>query len=153
MKLKFPPKNHNVVHATFIQAVVVVIMTAVGGVYSGLASCLGSDKADCTVNSVLAVVLVVLAIIWLGFLSALSYAAWVRRTLTLIVLFIILEIITTGVSAFDLKHFDNVTGLIASLLDLLAGLWVLFMSYFLFRLRGTSSAAPTGRKRSQLNHK
>lgn len=152
--IKLPsPKNHNVSHATFIQAVVVIVLTAVNGVYSGLTSCLGADKADCTTNSVLAVILVILAIIWFGFLSAMSYAAWVRRTTALIVLFAALEAITGGVSAFDLIHFDNAIGLITSLIDLLLALWVLYMTYHLFQLRGTSSAPVEGRSRSKLNKK
>lgn len=149
--MKLFPKNHNVSQATFTQAAIVIILTAINGIFSGLSSCLGQDKADCTTNSVLAVVLVVLAIIWFGFLSALSYAAWIRRTTALIVIFILLEIITTGVSAFDLKHYDNVVGLITSLINLLVGLWVLFMSVHLFRLRGTSPAPVQGRRRSKLS--
>lgn len=149
--MKFVPKGHNVSHAAFIQAVILIILTVINGIYSGLDSCFGSDKADCTTNSVLALVLVILAIIWFGFLTAMAYAAWVRRTLTIIVIFILLEVITTGISAFDLIHGDNALGIISSLLDMLAGLWVLFMSYSLFKLRGTSSTPVKGRERSQLN--
>ncbi len=151
--MKIVPKNHNVSHATFIQAAAVIILTAINGVFSGLDSCFGHDKTDCTTNSVLAVVLVILAIGWFGFLSAMAYAAWIRRTTALIIIFILVEIITTGVSGFDLIHSGsgNALGLISSLIDLLAGLWVLYMSYFLLRLRGTSSAPPTGRERSKLN--
>lgn len=152
--LKIPvPKNHNVSHAAFIQAIILVVLTAINGVYSGLTSCLGSHKTDCTTNSALAVVLVVLAIIWFGFLAAMAYAAWIRRTISLISLFIILEIISLGVSLFDLAHGDNVIGSITSVIDALAAAWVLYMSYYLFKVRGTSSAPTTGRSRSKLNHK
>lgn len=149
----FKPNGHNVSHATFIQAVILIILTVINGIFSGLDSCFGHDKADCTTNSVLALVLVILAIIWFGFLTAMAYAAWVRRTLAIIVIFVLLEIITTGISAFDLIHGGGALGTITSLIDMLAGLWVLYMSYFLFRLRGTSSAPVTGRERSKLNRK
>lgn len=154
-KFKIPaPKNHNVSHAAFVQAVVVVVLSAVNGVYSGLTSCFGSDQKDCATNSALAVVLVILAIVWFGFLAALAYAAWIRRTTSLIVLFIILEIIVAGaIYVIDIRHHDNVLGLITSIIDLLLTLWVLYMGVHLFSLRGTSSTPPTGRSRSKLNKK
>lgn len=123
----------------------------VNGLYSGLTSCLGSDKADCTTNSIMSVVMAILVIIWFAFLSAMAYAAWIRRTTTLILLFIMLEIITTGVSAFGLTHYDNFLGQITSLIDFLAGLWVLIMGYYLFKLRGTTPPPSSGRRRSKIN--
>jgi hypothetical protein len=151
--IKLPePKKINVTHAAFAQAVILIIVAAINGVYSGLSSCLSANKADCAVNSVMAVILVLLMIAWFGFLAALAYAAWVRRTTPIIVMFIGAEFITCGLSLFDLKLQDSWVGILTSLIFLIVSLFVLYTSYFLFKLRGTSSAPARGRSRSKLRH-
>lgn len=147
------PKSHNVSHATFIQAVVVIILIIINELLSGLSSCLSADKTDCGTNSVLGVVLVILAIIWFGFLSAMAYAAWVRRTISLIVIFILLEIIVAIIGLLMLVSHGSIIGTITGLLVLLTTLWVLYMSYFLLRLRGKPLEPIQGRSRSKLNQK
>lgn len=150
--IKLPePKKINVTHAAFAQAVILIVVAAINGIYSGLNSCLSADKTDCAVNSVMAVILTLLAIAWFGFLAAVAYAAWVRRTTTIIVMFIGLELITCGLSLFDLKLQDSLVGTLTSMIFLVVSLFVLYTSYFLFRLRGTNSAPVRGRARSKLN--
>lgn len=150
--IKLPePKKINVTHAAFAQAVILIVVAAINGIYSGLNSCLSADKTDCAVNSVMAVILTLLAIAWFGFLAAAAYAAWVRRTTPIIVMFISLELITCGLSLFDLKLQDSLVGTLTSTIFLVVSLFVLYTSFFLFRLRGTNSAPARGRTRSKLN--
>lgn len=82
-----------------------------------------------------------------------AYAAWVRRTISLIVIFILLEIIVAIIGLLMLVSHGSIIGTITGLLVLLTTLWVLYMSYFLLRLRGKPLEPIQGRSRSKLNQK
>jgi hypothetical protein len=133
--------------ATLIQFAVVTILAFINQFASIVSTCLKHD-GDCVSNSLVSLILVILVAIWLGFISALGYAAQDKRSKRLAQFLIGAEGMNALISLFNAKHFPNALGLITSLIDLTLAVWVIVLAWRLMRANGGRIVASSARTAS-----
>ncbi|MEO6513251.1 MAG: hypothetical protein ABIR37_01070 [Candidatus Saccharimonadales bacterium] len=121
--------------ATLIQFAAVTILAFINQMTSIITTCVKHD-GDCVSNSLVSLILVILVAIWLGFISALGYAAQDKRSKRLAQFLIGAEGFNLLISLFNAKHFPNTLGLITSVIDLALAAWVILLAWRLMRANG-----------------
>lgn len=130
--------------ATLMQFAVVTILGLINQVTSIISTCLKHD-GDCVSNSLVSLMIVILIAIWLGFISALGYAAQDKRSKRLAQFLIGAEGLNVLISLFNAKHYPNVLGLITSVIDLVIAVWVIVLAWRLMRANGGRIVATSAR--------
>jgi hypothetical protein len=133
--------------ATLVQFAVVTILAFINQSASIISTCLKHD-GDCVSNSLVSLITVILIAIWLGFISALGYAAQDKRSKRLARVLIAAEAFNLLISLFNAKHFPSTLGLITSVIDLLLAAWVIMLAWRLMRANGGRVVASGARARS-----
>jgi hypothetical protein len=130
--------------ATLIQFAVVTILGFINQIVSIISTCVKHD-GDCVSNSLVSLILVILIAIWLGFISALGYAAQDKRSKRLAQFLIGAEGLNVMISLFNAKHFPNTLGLITSVIDCALAAWVIILAWRLMRADGGRIVSPAAR--------
>jgi hypothetical protein len=99
---------------------------------SSISSCT-NHGTDCVSNTVTSLILIILTAGWYAFLAVLGYAAQDRRSRRLANVLLLAEGATILVALFDSLHFNNIFGLITSLLDTILAALVIFATLGLRR--------------------
>lgn len=121
--------------ATFVQFVVISLLTFGSQVSSIVGSCTGEHK-NCITNSLSSILYFMLLVLWFGFIWILGYSAQKRRSRQLCRLLIAVEVGVMMIALFDLKRHTTSLGLITSAADLLLAAWVIYLALRLKRARG-----------------
>jgi hypothetical protein len=133
--------------ATLIQFAVVTILGFINQIVSIVSTCVKHD-GDCVSNSLVSLILVILIAIWLGFISALGYAAQDKRSKRLAQFLIGAEGFNVLISLFNAKHYPNTLGLITSVIDFAFAAWVIVLAWRLMRANGGRIVSPAARTAS-----
>ena len=130
--------------ATLIQFAVVTILAFINQVTSIISTCLKHD-GDCVSNSLVSLILVILVALWLGFISALGYAAQDKRSRRLAQVLVGAEGLNVMISLFNAKHFPDTLGLITSVIDLALAAWIILLAWRLMKANGGRIVSPSAR--------
>ena len=117
--------------ATLIQLIVLGLLNILTGIGSTIDAC--HKDTDCLGSLLINFVFYVVLVVWFVALAVIGYAAQQRRSRRLAQLLIAAEGLVALVALFDVKHHQDVLGLITSLADLVLALWIILLAFRLMR--------------------
>jgi hypothetical protein len=120
--------------ATLIQLIVLGLLNILTTISSTVGSC--QKDSDCLGSVFINFIFYVVLVGWFAFLSVLGYAAQQRRSRRLAQILIAAEGLVALVALFDVKHHNDILGLITSLADLVLSLWIVSLAFRLMRAKG-----------------
>ena len=120
--------------ATLIQLIVLGLLNISTGISSTITSC--HKDTDCLSSVLINFVFYVVLVGWFGFLAMLGFVAQARRSKRLAQILIAAEGLVALVALFDVKHHNEVLGLITSAVDLILSLWIISLAFRLMRSDG-----------------
>ena len=121
--------------ATLIQFAVITILGIVTQLSSTLTSCF-KHTGNCVSDSLTALIYIILLAVWLGTVSVIGYGAQEKRSRRLAQLLIAAEGMIAIIALFNARHYPNIMGLIASLIDLGIAAWIIMLAWRLMRAKG-----------------
>ena len=122
--------------ATFVQFIVGAGLSFINGLASIISGCHGANSADCVSNAFVSLILIILTIVAFGFLLGLGYVAQDRRSSRLALVLIGCEAFAVLIFLFDAKHAPGLVDKTTNALSTLIGLWVIYVSWRLYRSKG-----------------
>ncbi len=133
--------------ATMIQLIVLGLLNILTGISSTVSSC---RQDDCLGSVFINFIFYVVLVGWFAFLAGLGYAAQQRRGKRLAQALIAAEALVALVALFDVKHHNDILGLITSLADLTLSIWIITLAFRLMR-SGGKRITTNGRHRKPVN--
>lgn len=125
--------------ATLIQFIVLSLLNIATGTHSVIATC-ANDHSNCVSNLIVSIVFYILIVGWFATVSALGFAAQLRRSKRLAQLLICAEGLIALVALFNIKlnlaHGHDALTLITSITDLVLALWISLLAFRLMRAKG-----------------
>ncbi|HET7320732.1 MAG TPA: hypothetical protein VFI84_04075 [Candidatus Saccharimonadales bacterium] len=135
--------------STLIQFLSVTFLNFITLITSSIHSCIkgSSCLGDTTINLLYFLVLSA----WFAFIWVLGYAAQDRRSKRLAQLLIAAEIIIFLAALLDIKHHNDILGLITSLVDASLAAWTILLAYRLMRAGGGRVTTRARRRPTKVN--
>jgi uncharacterized membrane protein HdeD (DUF308 family) len=128
--------------ATLIQFMVLGVLNIFNGLNSIVATCRSGH--DCVTNALVSAILYILLVGWFAILWVLGYMAQERRSKLLAQMLIAAEGLVALVALFNVKHHNDLIGLVTSVVDLVLALWIITLAFRLM-LSGGQRVVKTGR--------
>jgi hypothetical protein len=121
--------------STLIQFVSVTFLNIISLFASSIGSCV-KRPSDCVGDITLNLLYFLVLSAWFAFIWVLGYAAQDRRSKRLAQLLIAAEAIIFLAALLDIKHHNDILGLITSLVDASLAAWTIVLAYRLMRAGG-----------------
>lgn len=121
--------------AAFVQFVIVSLLALITQINTIVVGCIRKD-GQCVENIIPSIWYFILTAIVFGLIWMLGYMAQERRTKWLVLGLILMELGVARVAYHNARHYTDILGLVASLINLALALWVVFLAIRLFRSKG-----------------
>lgn len=121
--------------ATFIQFIVMSLLTIVNGIESVVTTC-DLKSGSCLSNALASTVFFVIVSLWFASIWILGYFAQDQRSKRLAYLLIAVELGVIAIAAFNVQNHTTVLSTATSLIDIGLAIWVIILAFKLSRARG-----------------
>lgn len=136
--------------AALIHLAVMTVFNILNGANSSVQQCT-NGSSDCVGNIITSMLYFMLITFWFVFLWILASAVQSRRSRKLAFILIGCEMLVVMVSLFNAQHYNELLGLVTSLVDAALAAWVAWLAFRIFITGGARVTSSTRARRRRLS--
>lgn len=122
--------------ATFIQFIVMSLLSFVNGIESVVSTCGGDNSGNCLSNAFATTIFCIIISLWFASIWILGYFAQDQRSQRLAYMLIAVEFGVIAIAGFNFQNHTTTISAGTSLIDIALASWVIILAFKLSRSKG-----------------